>query len=96
MLCVPRASRAACITCLVMHPNTSACIYVHPRASTRIREGAVSEESMKSKITLISVTICSFSICDRRYLNVREQSFKVWYWGLEGIWGVTKFVNRAL
>ena len=94
--CVPFTSRAACITCLIMHPNTSACIYVHPRASTRIREGAVLEESVKSKITLISVTICSFSICDRRYLNVREKSFKVWYWGLEGIWGVTKFVNRAL
>ena len=94
----------ACIACLFLsrascsyiHQNISACIYVHPRASTRISEGVVLEYSIKSKIALISVTICSFSIRDRHLLNVREKSFKVWYRGSEGIWGLRNSVNRAL
>ena len=90
---VPCISRASCFN---MHQNISACIYVHPRASTRISEGVVLEYSIKSKIALISVTICSFSIRDRHLLNVREKSFKVWYRGSEGIWGLRNSVNRAL
>ena len=96
---VPRVHRVPCISrasCFHIHQNISACIYVHPRASTRISEGVVLEYSIKSKIALISVTICSFSIRDRHLLNVREKSFKVWYRGSEGIWGLRNSVNRAL
>ena len=87
---VPRVHRVPCISrasCFHIHQNISACIYVHPRASTRIREGAVLEESMKSKITLISVTICTFSICDRRYLNVRDSHLKSGTGGQRGFGG---------
>ena len=96
---VPRVHRVPCISrasCFHILQNISACIYVHPRASTRISEGVVLEYSIKSKIALISVTICSFSIRDRHLLNVREKSFKVWYRGSEGIWGLRNSVNRAL
>ena len=96
---VPRVHRVPCISrasCFLSHQNISACIYVHPRVSTRISEGVVLEYSIKSKIALISVTICSFSIRDLHLLNVREKSFKVWYRGSEGIWGLRNSVNRAL
>ena len=68
---VPFLSRASCS---YIHQNISACIYVHPRASTRISEGVVLEYSIKSKIALISVTICSFLYATDTYLNVREKS----------------------
>ena len=59
---VPSVHRVPCISrasCFLSHQNISACIYVHPRASTRITEGVVLDYSIKSKIALISVTICS-------------------------------------